>query len=250
MVAVSQAAGLVVIATAVAVSGHAPPAGQDLLPAAAAGIAGALALSALYRALAIGTMSIVAPISATGAVVPVVVGLATGDRPGALQLVGIAAAVIGVVAASREGEVSATGGPARAAGASLGLALLAAGGFGVFFVGMDAAADADVLWALLGARVASVAVLAAALAVRPSGLRVGGANLLPLVAVGMLEIAANGLFAVASTVGLVSLVAVLGSLYPVVTVMLAHGLLGERIRRVQAAGVATALAGVALIAAG
>src|SRR5689334_12220005 len=99
---VSQGAGLAAIAIGLAIARPpAPPLG-DLWPAALAGLAGALALSAFYRALAIGTMSIVAPISSTGAALPVIVGIATGDRPSALQLAGVVAAVIGVVLASRE----------------------------------------------------------------------------------------------------------------------------------------------------
>src|SRR3954447_14619834 len=81
---VSQAVGLAGIAVIVALSGEPEPALADLWPAAAGGAGGLLALSAFYRALAIGTMSIVAPISATGSAVPVIVGLATGERPGGL----------------------------------------------------------------------------------------------------------------------------------------------------------------------
>src|SRR2546423_4446213 len=88
---ISQAAGLVGIVAIVAISGEGAPSAADMLPAALAGAGGAIALSAFYRALAIGTMSIVAPISATGAAVPVIVGVATGDRPAALQVLGIVA---------------------------------------------------------------------------------------------------------------------------------------------------------------
>jgi drug/metabolite transporter (DMT)-like permease len=246
---VSQAAGLIAIAVALAIAQPDLPPVGDLWPPAAAGLAGALALSAFYRALAIGTMSIVAPISSTGAALPVIVGIATGDRPSALQVLGIVAAVGGVVLASRELDEDR---PAKAvpARASIGLALVAALGFGAFFIGMKAGADASVPWALLAARAASVAaVLVVVVALRvplPAAPRRLGA----LALVGLLDAGANGLDAAAATESLLSVVAVLGALYPVSTVLLARVVLGERVRRIQEVGIVAALGGVALIAAG
>lgn len=245
---VSQAVGLVILAALVVVRGEPAPALAALLPAAVAGVAGAAALGAFYRALAIGTMSIVAPISATGAALPVVVGLASGERPSALQLMGMAGAVIGVVLASREaGEATERVAAARR---SVALALVAALGFGSFFVGMDAAAGADVLWALVVARGAAVVTIALATAALRPPARVSRPAMAPLVAIGLLDTSANALFALASTIGLLSLVAVVGSLYPVATVLLARAMLGERVRRVQEVGIVLALTGVALIAGG
>jgi drug/metabolite transporter (DMT)-like permease len=246
---VSQAFGLAGIAVIVALSGRPAPVLEDLWPAAAGGVGGLVALAAFYRALAIGTMSIVAPISATGAAVPVIVGLATGERPSALQLTGILAAGVGVVLASRETpheDEQRT----RAGRASIGLALVAALGFGSFFVGMDRAADADVLWAMLAARVADAALLVPAALLLRRSFDLPASALPPLAAIGILDVTANGLYAWGTTQGLLSVVAVLGSLYPLATVLLARAVLGERIRRVQEIGVASALAGVALIAAG
>jgi drug/metabolite transporter (DMT)-like permease len=245
---VSQAAGLVAIAGVVALGGDPSPPVADLLPAAAAGLAGVVAISAFYRALAIGTMSIVAPVSATGAALPVIVGLSTGERPSGLQLAGMLAALVGVVLASREPDE----GPERAAAArrSIALALVAALGIGTFFVGMDAAADADVAWAMLTARGVSVGALVAAAVVLRPAVRAPLPALPVLAVIGLLDASANGMFAYASTLGLLSLVAVLGSLYPVVTIALARAVLAERVQRVQAAGVALALAGVAAIAGG
>jgi drug/metabolite transporter (DMT)-like permease len=246
---VSQAVGLAGIVAVVALRGEPPPPLDELWPAAAGGIGGLLALAAFYRALAIGTMSIVAPISATGSAVPVIVGLATGERPGALQLVGILAAGVGVVLASREAPHDDEA-RARAGRASIGLALVAALGFGAFFVGMDRASGADVLWAMLAARVADAALLVpVALLMRPA-LGIPPRALATLAAIGILDLTANGLYAWGTTQGLLSVVAVLASLYPLATVLLARGVLGERIRRVQEVGVVTALAGVVLIAAG
>jgi drug/metabolite transporter (DMT)-like permease len=246
---VSQASGLTAIAIGIAIARPDAPPLADLWPAAAAGLAGAIALSAFYRALAIGTMSIVAPISATGAAVPVIVGIAGGDRPAALQLAGIVAAVVGVVLASRELEEPHPEGhvPERT---SIALALVAALGFGTFFVGMDAGADASVPWALLANRVASVSAVLLVVGTARIPLPGSPRRLAPLVLVGLLDAGANGLYAWGSTEGLVSVVAVLGSLYPVATVLLARLVLGERVRRVQEVGIVAALAGVVLIAAG
>ena len=244
---VSQVAGAVLLALIVAARGEGPPATEYLVYGVLGGLSGLAGLAAFYRGMAVGAMAVVAPISATGAAIPVTVGLATGERPGALQLIGLVLALAGVVLAAREvtGE-SAT----RQVAAGTGLALLAACGFGFFFVGMDAASDGDVLWALLVSRVFDVLVLAGvALALAP-GRGFTAPDVRDMVAVGVFDVTANALFAFASTRGLVSLVAVLASMYPVVTVVLARLVLKERVRRVQEVGVALALVGVAAIAAG
>ena len=216
--------------------------------AALAGSAGIVALGAFYRALAIGTMSVVAPISATAAAVPVLVGLAEGERPGGLQIAGMVAALAGVILASRE-PVEEGCPPANRA--AIGLALVAAAGFGTFFVGIDrASATAEVPWVIVVQRCCSVSLLLiATLVVRPSLPR-DGASLLVLAMVGLLDLGANGLYALATTHGLLSVVSVLGSLYPAVTVVLARFVLAERIARVQEVGVVLALAGVIAISAG
>ena len=244
VLAVATFTGLVAVAAFVAVTGDAPPAGESIVLAAAAGLAGALGLGALYRGMAVGAMAVVAPISTAGAVIPVVVGLATGDRPSALQLGGMAVVLGGVALASRE-----PAGRGRRLAAGVPLALLAALGFGLYFLLIDPASDGGAAWAVLVARsTATVAATAAALALS-SGLP--GRGDLPLLAtVGIFDVAANALLAVALTKGLVGLVAVLSSLYPVVTVLLARAVLGERVARPQQAGIVLALAGVAAIAAG
>ena len=239
----TQIAGFALIGLYVVIRGEGPPAGDLFLWAPLSGLAGALGLAAFYRGLAVGNMGVVAPISSTAAVVPLVVGEAGGDRPAALQYAGIALALVGVALASRE-EVGA--GTARGAG----LALLSALGFGLFFVGMDNASDADVGWAIFFNRAASVTVLLAAFAVLRPPLDVRRADLPVLALIGVFDISANAMFAVASTKGLVSLVSVLGSLYPLTTVALAAVVLGERPHRIAQVGVVLALAGVALIAAG
>lgn len=245
---VSQAIGFAGLLALIAARGHGPPDLVRLLPGAAGGLAGIVALTAFYRALAIGTMSIVAPISATGVIVPVIVGVAGGERPAALQIAGILTAIVGVILASRERAPEP--GDSSATRTSILLALVAAVGFGSFFVGLRASARADVLWALFGSRGAGVAALImAAVLLRPT-IDVGARALMPFAAMGVLDLAANGLYALATRHGLLSVVSVAASLYPLATVLLARALLGERVRRVQEVGIAAALAGVVLIAAG
>lgn len=239
----SQGTGLLLIGVYSLARGEGPPGGDFALWAAFSGLAGVIGLAAFYRGLAIGNMGVVAPISATAAVVPVVVGIASGDRPAAIQYAGLVLALVGVVLASRE-EVS--GGTARGAG----LALVSALGFGFFFVGMDNASDADIGWAMLVNRVTGFSLLLCAFAITRPPVAVRRPDVPVLLLIGALDIAANALFAVAATEGLVSLVSVLGSLYPLTTVALAAVVLGERPHRLAQVGVATALCGVVLIAAG
>jgi drug/metabolite transporter (DMT)-like permease len=244
----SQAVGLAVVIGVVAIRGTGAPALVRLLPAVGGGLAGIAALTSFYRALAIGTMSVVAPIAATGVSVPVVVGIARGDHPAASQLVGIVIAVVGVVLASREhGPGVEDRGASRA---SVALALLAAAGFGCYFVGVQSSARADPMWALLASRVAGVALLLVVAAVQGGIAVARPGRLWPLALMGVLDVSATGLYAVATRHGLLSVVSVAASLYPLATVLLARVVLGERVRRVQELGIAAALAGVVLMAAG
>jgi drug/metabolite transporter (DMT)-like permease len=240
--------GLAVIVAVAAGSGEPwfADAGDAWL-AAGAGLAGVTALGCFYRALAIGTMSVVAPISASGVALPVVVGLATGDRPSAAQSVGLAAIVVGVVLASRETHDDADA--AAASRTSVGLALVAALGFGSFFALSDAPSDASVPWTLVLVRSAALPlVLAVVVATRP---RVPARRLVAGIAlVGCIDLLATALIGLANREGDLSVVSVLGSMYPVTTVLLAAAFLQERLRPSQLAGVAVALLGVAGVAAG
>jgi drug/metabolite transporter (DMT)-like permease len=244
----SQVTGLILIGAFVAVRGEGPAGGDFAVFAALSALAGVVGLAAFYRALAIGNMGVVAPISACAGVVPVAVGVATGDRPGGLQAVGFALALVGVVLASREEVVGE--GNIRGMASGSGLALLSALGFGLFFLGMDRASDADVAWAMLVNRITGVSLLVAATLVLRPPFRAGRRDIPVLIGIGTLDIAANAMFAVAATKGLVSVVSVLGSLYPITTVGLAAFVLRERPHRLAQVGVVTALCGVALIAAG
>jgi drug/metabolite transporter (DMT)-like permease len=218
--------------------------------AASVGGLGLLGLMAFYRALSIGTMSVVAPISATGVSIPVLVGLASGERPGAVQVAGIGLACIGVILAAREAP-SEDADIRRSGRVAIGLALLAAIGFGSFFAGIDRAEETgDVAWVLLSARTADVLILLAACAVVRPKLPTAPAALGAIAAVGVFDLLANLLFVIAAGRGLLSVVGVLGSLYPAVTVVLARVVLHERLTRTQNAGVLVTLAGVVALAAG
>jgi drug/metabolite transporter (DMT)-like permease len=245
VLAISQAVGLAGVAVWVALSGDPFPGVVELLPAAGAGIAGLVGLGALYRGLAVGAMGIVAPISAASPVVPLAVDLAHGEVPDALQWLGIGLVLGGIVVLSREPS----GGEARLA-AGVGLALLAAAGFGAFFVGIDAGTDESVPWAVVAVRSTAVALALAAVAVTSTSLRVPLRLLALLAAVGLFDTAANVAFAAASTEGAIGIVAVLSALYPVVTIALARIVLGERLSGARRVGAALALAGAALVAVG
>jgi drug/metabolite transporter (DMT)-like permease len=244
----SQLAGLAVVITAAAIRGEGIPGGDFLIFAALSSVGGIIGLTSFYKALSIGAMGVVAPLSSTAAVIPVVVGIGTGDRLSVVQGLGIAIAIAGVVLASREASDEAQ--TSRAVSAGAGLALLSAVGFGCFFLAIDRASDHDVLWAVCVNRTVSVSLLGLALLATRPRLGLQASDMRTLAIVGVLDVAANGLFALAATKGLVSVVAVLSSLYPVATVILARVVLKERLHRVQRFGAAAALVGVALISAG
>ncbi len=213
--------------------------------AAAAGACGCIGIATLYRGMAIGAMGIVAPVSAVSAVIPFAVGIGSGERPGVLQITGIVAALAGVAIASREPTEE---GGRRAAG--IGLALVAALGFGFYFVFADRAADESVPFAVATARGVSLLLAVVAALVVGAALRSGRGSLPVLAAVGLCDVGANMLFSLATTRGFLSIVSVLSALYPVVTVALAALVLHERVARTQRLGVGVALVGAALITAG
>lgn len=243
---VSQGAGLVAAAAWVVVSDAGPPGPGALLAAAGAGVCGAVGLGALYRGMAVGAMGIVAPISAAGPVVPLTFDLVRGESPSVVQWLGVVVVLGGIALLAR--EPGGTAGTGLASGVAL--ALVAALGFGLFFVGLDVAVDGGVEWAILGVRgTSTLLVLAVALAltvpVAPP------ARLLPTIAaVGLFDTGANVLVALAAARGSVGIVAVLSALYPVVTVLLARFALGERLDGSRRLGGALALCGAAAVAAG
>jgi drug/metabolite transporter (DMT)-like permease len=243
---ISQAVGLAGVTLWVLASGDPFPGAAELLPAAVAGIMAMGGLAALYRGFAIGAMGIVAPISAASPIVPLAVDTANGHVPTPIQWVGVTLVVSGIVVLSREPSVP--GQPRVAAG--VGLALLAALGFGAFFLGIDAGADESTAWAVAAARGASVPIVLVAALATGATLRPERRLLPLLLGVGVFDTSANVLVAAATTAGAVGIVAVLGSLYPITTIALAWLVLGERLGTSKRVGAGTALAGAALVAVG
>ncbi|HEX3213581.1 MAG TPA: DMT family transporter [Actinomycetota bacterium] len=275
----SQVAGALALAAALAISAV-RPAGPEVAWGLAAGVGSGCALVLFYRSLAEGTMSVAAPISACGAIVPVAAALLTGNQPGTLAALGVLTAITGVILVSRPhpspptpaavpaalANVESSGTavdpvtPARA-GRVVAMALGSALGFGLFYVFVDAGTAAAAgpgpggsrsspLWVIAGARMSSLAILSTiALFSRRSALRWPGRRLGAVALVGIGDTGANLLFAYAATTGNLAVVGVLGSLYPVATVVLARWLLGERLSGGQNAGVVLALTGVSLLAA-
>ena len=217
--------------------------------ALAAGVCGAVSLVLFYAALAAGAMTIVAPLAACGAVIPVTIALLGGEVPGMLGALGMALALIGAVLASLGADEDH---PTRLTPRALALALGAAVGLGTTVAMLQATDDAgtDAIAVVAVMRAIGVPALAAALALSRTSPGLPR-PIWPLVAmVGLFDAGANVTFVAASAEGEDGVVAVLGSMYPLTTVLLAAVLLRERPHRVQAGGVLTALVGVALIAAG
>lgn len=244
VVVLSQLAGLILVAGMLPLLPGAYDA-RALTWGMAAGLSGAAGQVLFYRALATGVMSVAAPTTAvTSAALPVVFGLATGDRPGVWALAGVVLALGSVLLVSQEG-----GGAGRVTTSSVLVSLAAGAGFGGFFILLSMAPHEAGLWPLLGARLASVSAVALLALVTRRTLRPGRGSLSVIVAAGLLDMAANVLYLLAQRGGLLSLVAVLVSLYPASTLLLARQVLGERLRAVQLTGVGCALVAVALIAA-
>ena len=240
---VAQPIGLTLLGLWVAVRGQGPP-GPAVLWACLAAVLGTAGLIAFYRGMAAGALSIVAPIAGAGAAIPVIWGLARGDHPSGYQELGFAAALIGIVLASFERRPEA----ARLA-AGVGWAAIAMLAFGAYYIPMHAASHGDFLWAAFVFRLTSTTLVAGAwLVLRPP--RARRADLPVLASIGVLDTGGNVFFAAASAKGLVSVVSILASLYPVVTVLLARAFLHERVHRSQEFGVLLALTGIVLISAG
>jgi drug/metabolite transporter (DMT)-like permease len=227
-----------------------PPAtivSSDLLWGAAAGLAGAVALTQFFRALALGTMSVVAPISAViSGAVPVVAGVAFGERPSLAAWFGIALALPAISGIAREGGelLEKTRPDVLASAAIAGL------GFGVFFVFLDRTGDGAGIQPLIAARVTSVLVIGAVglLSARLEPVR---GKLLAVIALsGVLDMSANVLFLYAVREGLLALGSVISAMYPASTLVLARSFLGERLQRIQVGGLVLAAVAVAFVALG
>lgn len=240
----AQAVGfvaLVVVATAFGAWGADPGYWPWAIASSLLGLVGMLAF---YSALSIGPMGIVSPLVSLSVVIAVAVGLLRGEVPGAIQVLGILAAVIGILLAS---------GPELSGAESarpLILAGIAAVAFGGMYVTMAEGSAYSPLMTMTGMRITSVVIFAVVLLVVRNVGGAGRRDVLPIVAIGIFDAAANVLYGIATTMGMLATTAVLGSLYPVVTAILAAIVLHERLRPVQYAGVTVAMLGVVLISAG
>ncbi|WP_283136436.1 DMT family transporter [Rhizohabitans arisaemae] len=244
---ISQVTALILLAIMAVVRGAGPPDASSLGFAALAGLGETVGIAALYRGLAVGTMSIVAPIAATAPIVPLLAGLATGQVPSPLQFTGLALALIGLVfTAYRSGGGKSGGSPVTP---SVVYGLLAALGLGTFFFTMHNAGTGDVGWALLTARLTAVIAIASVVVVKRHRVTVPRNSLPTIALIGVLIIAADFLYTTASTLGLVSIAAVLGSLHSIVTIVLARIVLNERLERAQQVGIAASVIGVLAISA-
>ncbi|MFF4416271.1 EamA family transporter [Streptosporangium sp. NPDC001559] len=246
VVVLSQSAGLALVVVLMPLLPGAPTAGAFAW-GMAAGVSGAAGLVLFYRALATGVMSVVAPTTATtSAALPVLYGLATGERPEPPALCGVALALVAVLLVSRDPSRSASGngrGPLVAA-------LVAGAGFGGFFVLLAQSPAETGMWPLFGARLSSITLIALLALATGRTLRPGTGALRIILVAGVLDMLANVLFMFAQQRGMLSLVGVLVSLYPASTLVLARYVLKERLNVVQMTGIGFTLAAVALIAAG
>ena len=249
VVVLSQLAGLVLLLVMVPFLPPAAPGRADLAWGAVAGVAGGAGVALLYRALAIGVMSVVAPTTAVCAVViPVVVSVALGERLAATTFGGIALAMVAIVLVSQSGSVARS--PADAderRKKSFALAVLSGVAIGLFFVALARTSREAGLWPLVAARSASVILFAVIALFSWQSLRIPAAILAIVVAGGALDMLANLLYLLASRAGPLSVVVTLASLYPASTVLLARFVLHERLSARQWIGVACALVAVTVI---
>ncbi len=259
----AQATGLVLVVGASAFVGGSPS-GGDLVIGAAAGVAGAIGLVLFYWSMSKGPMSVVAPISAVmSALVPVRAGVLDGERPAPLAVAGILLALPAIVLISREPSSAEAATSEAVVEASVhvhvpprvaafgGLPVVAAAlggiGFGLFFTILSHSSDDSGLWPIASARSAAVLLtLTAIVFTRPGAPDPRGVGL--AVAAGCLDVTGNAFYLFASRQGLLTLVGVIGAMYPASTVVLARAVLGERLARHQLAGLAVAAVAVVAIA--
>jgi len=258
VVLLSQASGLLLLALILPFLPHASPSRPDLLWGASAGVTGGIGVALLYRALAIGTMAVVAPTTAVCAVaIPVVVSVFLGERPVPLALAGIALGIVSIVLVSQQQTTTAperhdpaASKPPRARPAGLGTALASGVAIGFFFLSLAQTGSNAGAWPLIVARLVSVTLFGAVAIAGGRSLRMPARVTALAIGGGMVDMLANALYMLAAREGPLSIVVTLSSLYPASTVLLARVVLGERLSRSQISGVACALAAVVLIVSG
>jgi drug/metabolite transporter (DMT)-like permease len=250
VVLLSQLAGLVLLLLLAPVLGVHGFIASDIGWGVAGGIVGGAGVMLLYRGLATGRMSVVAPVTALeAAAVPVVFGLVTGERPGAVPLAGIALGFVAVGLVSWSSEHAE--GPRRGLAQPGLLDALGAGlAFGVFFILLSRASSGNALWVLIGVKVGSISIATAGLSMFRQDLRVSRSTFWLIAVAGFFDMGANLLYLLATRSGLLSLVAVLTSMYPATTVVLARFVLKERLEKIQLSGLTLALMAILMIARG
>jgi drug/metabolite transporter (DMT)-like permease len=243
VVIVSQCVGAIFLVGVALLFGESWPILSDWLYGAGAGLAGVVGLVALYRGLALGRMGLVAPLAAVvTAIVPVVVSIFSEGLPTGLQLVGFAVALLAVwliAGNGAEGRIQVT---------DLVFPVVAGLGFGFFFILIDRVTEGNIFWPLVAARGASVGMLLLGLSLTRQ-LELPRLSQFPIIALaGLLDTGGNAFFVLAAQLGRLDIAAVLSSLYPATTVILAWLILQERLTSQQWLGVWAALMAVMLIA--
>ena len=245
----SQASGLVLLAILLPFLPEASPTGRDWLWGAVAGLAGGVGVALLYRALAIGTMSVVAPTTAVCAVaIPVVAAILMGERPSRLAVAGIILGVVSILLVSRQTVDAKSENDGKRSG--LGTALASGIAIGFFLLSFAQTDSTAGMWPLLAARMVSVTLFGLMALARRSPMRMEMPVFLLVLLAGILDMAANALYLIAVRIGPLSIVVTLASLYPASTVLLARIVLRERLNFWQLSGVVCALAAVVLIVGG
>jgi len=252
VVFVSQFAGAVALLVLLPLLPSATVGRGDLIWGAAAGLAGGVGVALLYRALAIGTMSVVAPTTAVCAVViPVAVSILLGERPSSLSLSGVAIALMAIVLVSQASTPAESARHHARSATALTIAIASGVAIGVFYLALARTARDAGLWPLLAARGASAVVFVIMALVSGHGALRMPRDVLPMaILCGMLDMTANALYLVATRGGSLSTIVTLASLYPASTVVLARLVLRERLSRLQIAGVAACLVAIVLIVGG
>ena len=252
VVVISQFSGMALLALLLPLLPSASPARADLLWGVAAGLTGGVGVALLYRALAIGTMAVVAPTTAVCAVaIPVVVAVLLGERPLPLAVAGILLGIVSIILVSQQqrSEARSSASPRRLP-LGVGSALASGVAIGFFFLSLARTTPDAGMWPLLVSRLASVVLFSSIAVTRRSSFRMPAGVAALVVAAGVIDMLANALYLLAARQGPLSIVVTLSSLYPASTVLLARLILHERLSNLQVTGVVCALAAVALIVSG
>ena len=251
IVLISQAVGLAALSLALPLLPRAEPQLADVIWGGLAGLAGGIGVALLYRALAVGRMAVVAPVTAVCAVIiPVTVALFSGERLVWTTAVGVGLALVAIVLVSQQGGVAPTTRRARRLPPGVGLALVSGVALGAFFLALAETDRQAGMWPLAAARAVSVFVFGAMVLVGGRPVRVAASVVRIAVAAGVIDVCANALYLLATRYGPLSVAVTLSSLYPASTVVLARLALGERLNLWQATGLACALLAIALIVGG